>query len=78
MAAPQVRAECLAWYIYTKSDTQRNTKYEVRTKYEDELKHRVTAVITTIPVDMLQIIWQEDEYRLDVVSAAKAVHVEVF
>jgi len=42
------------------------------------LKARITDVFATITEDMLENTWREFDYRLDVLRATKAAHVEVY
>jgi hypothetical protein len=42
----------------------------------DELKLRIVAVIQTVTPQMLENIWRETEYSLDI-CAKKGAHVEV-
>jgi len=42
------------------------------------LKARITDSFTTIIEDMLENTWREIDYRLDVLSATKGAHVEVY
>jgi hypothetical protein len=41
-----------------------------------ELKVRIRTAITTITADMLQTIWKELDYRVDVCRITKGAHVE--
>jgi len=41
-----------------------------------ELKVRITTAIENITVDMLQTVWNELDYRVDVCRITKGVHVE--
>ena len=41
------------------------------------LKARITDAGATITEDMLEYTWREIDYRLDVLRATKAAHVEV-
>jgi hypothetical protein len=41
------------------------------------LKTRITEAFATITEDMLENTWREIDYRLDVLRATKAAHVEV-
>jgi hypothetical protein len=43
----------------------------------DELKLRIVAAIKTVTPQMLENIWRETEYRLDILCATKGTHVEV-
>ena len=42
------------------------------------LKARITDAFATITEDMLENTWRETDYRLDVLRATKAAHVEVY
>jgi hypothetical protein len=44
----------------------------------DELKTRIRNAISAIPADMLHRTWQELEYRLEVIRATNAAHIEVY
>jgi hypothetical protein len=41
------------------------------------LRNRITNAISTITPDMLQCVWIETDYRLDIVRATNCVHVEI-
>ena len=41
-----------------------------------ELKVRIRTAIETITVDMLQTIWNELDYRVDVCRITKGAHIE--
>ena len=42
----------------------------------ENLKHRITTAINSIDPDVLQRVWEEFSYRIDVVRAAKGGHIE--
>ncbi|XP_008181699.1 uncharacterized protein LOC103309014 [Acyrthosiphon pisum] len=42
----------------------------------DELKSRITDAINSVTVDMLQQVYEEFEYRLDVCRESKGGHIE--
>jgi len=42
------------------------------------LKARMTDAFATITEDMLEKMWREIDYRLDVLRATKGAHVEVY
>jgi len=42
------------------------------------LKARITDAFATITEDMLENMWRETDYRLDVLHATKGAHVEVY
>ena len=41
-----------------------------------ELKVRIRAAIETITTDMLQTVWNELDYRVDVCRITKGAHIE--
>jgi hypothetical protein len=41
-----------------------------------ELRQRIVAAVDTIDVDMLQCVWQELEYRIDVCRVTRGGHME--
>jgi len=41
-----------------------------------ELKERIRTIIETITADMLQTVWNELEYRVDVCRITKGAHIE--
>ena len=41
-------------------------------------KARITDAFATIAEDMLENTWREIDYRLDILRATKAAHVEVY
>jgi hypothetical protein len=43
----------------------------------DELKRRIFTAIETVTPQMLDNIWREIEYRLEILRATKGAHVEV-
>jgi len=42
------------------------------------LKARITDAFAAITEDMLENMWREIDYRLDVLRATKGAHVEVY
>ena len=41
-----------------------------------EMKVRIRTAIETITADMLQIVWNELDYRVDVCTITKGAHIE--
>ena len=41
-----------------------------------DLKSRITAAVGTITPDLLNRVWQELDYRLDVCHVTKGAHIE--
>ena len=41
-----------------------------------ELKVRIRTAIETITTDMLQTVWNEPDYRVDVCRITKGAHIE--
>ena len=73
MTTAQEKAQCVSWFIETKSDVQTTKVRDI-----DDLKQRISNAITTIDEAMLQRTWQEIEYRLDVLRATNGAHIEVY
>jgi hypothetical protein len=42
----------------------------------DELKLRITAAVETIDRNMLQRVWDELDYRLDICRVTNGTHIE--
>ena len=42
------------------------------------LQERITSSIETVTRDIIQKTWQETEFRLDVSSATKGAHIEMY
>ena len=42
----------------------------------DELQERITEALRAIPPDMLQKVWTELDYRLDICRATRGAHIE--
>ena len=42
----------------------------------EEMKQRITAALETVTKDMLQRVWHELEYRLDVCRVTGVAHIE--
>ena len=87
MATPQEKAQCVAWFIQIKSDTDLNfflwgyvkdIVYRTQVRRITDLKQRIINAIATIDEAMLQRTWQEIDYRLDVLRATNGAHVEVY
>ncbi|PNF41647.1 hypothetical protein B7P43_G07629 [Cryptotermes secundus] len=43
-----------------------------------DLRVRIRETTATVPMNMLERMWQEIEYRLDIVRATNGAHVEVY
>ena len=69
MTTAQEKAQCVSWFIETKSDVQTQRNYR---------RQRISNAITTIDEAMLQRTWQEIEHRLDVLRATNGAHIEVY
>ena len=81
MSTPQEKAQCVSWFIKTKSEIQAQRNFIVyRTKVRDinDLQHRIIEAINTVTEDMLARTWQEIKYLLDIVRATDGAHVEVY
>ena len=42
----------------------------------EELKRRIEEVATTVSEDMLQRVWQEFDYRVDICRVTRGSHIE--
>ena len=42
----------------------------------DELQERITAAINSVTPDMLQSVWSELDYRIDVCRVTRGGHIE--
>jgi hypothetical protein len=42
----------------------------------DELKRRISEAATSVTAEMLERVWQEMEYRIDVFRVTKGAHIE--
>jgi hypothetical protein len=42
----------------------------------DELKRRISEAAASVTADMLERVWQEMEYRIDVCRVTKGAHIE--
>ena len=87
MAARQEKAQCVAWLIQIKLDTNldfflwgyvKDIVYRTQVRRITDLKQRIINAIATIDEAMLQRTWLEIDYRLDVLRATNGAHVEVY
>ena len=84
MSTPQEKAQCVSWFIETKSDVQTQRNY--RSKYGKNppsrpsirLWHKKFMETGTVCQAMLQQTWQEIEYRLDVLRATNGAYIKVY
>ena len=51
-------------------------KFLLHTLHIPELKVRIRTAIETITADMLQTVWNELDYRVDVCRITKGAHIE--
>ena len=77
MITAQEKAQCVSWFIETKSDVK-DIVYRTKVWDINDLQQRISNAITTIDEAMLQRTWQEIEYRLDVLRATNGAHIEVY
>jgi hypothetical protein len=90
MATVQEKEMCVLWFFETKSIIKIQLRY--RTQYGkypasyNVIRHclkkfqetdSVVAAVDTATPQMLENIWREIEYRLDILRAMKIWHVEV-
>jgi len=52
--------------------------YAEKIRNIQHLQERITSAIETVTRDMIQITWQEIEFRLDVSRAKNCAHVEMY
>ena len=55
---------------------ERNSKVLFHTLYIQKLKVRIRTAIETITADMLQRVWKELDYRVDVCRITKGLYIE--
>ena len=55
--------------LYTYAEKIRNIQH---------LQERITSAIETVTRDMIQKVWQEIEFRLDVSRATNVAHIEMY
>jgi hypothetical protein len=51
--------------------------YKTRVTTLEELQLRIVATIETVTPEMLENIWREIEYCLDILRVTKGAHIEV-
>ena len=85
MSTLQEKAQCVSWFIETKSNIQaqlwgyvKDIVYRTKVRDINDLQHRIIEAIDTVTVAMLARTWQKIEYRLDIVRATDGAHVEVY
>ena len=110
MTTPQEKAQCVWWYVESKSPVThfpgrwigrggpitwpprspditpldfflwgyvKDRVYQTPVQDLVTLRERIVEAIQAIDVDMLQRVWMEMEYRLDLLRATNGAHVEV-
>ena len=79
MSTPQEKAQCVSWFIETKSDIQTQRNFRPKYGRKPPTRPAIHYFTTNLPlVDMLERTWQEIEYRLDIVCATDGAHAEVY
>ena len=58
-------------WAYVKDRVYHNPVHDLAT-----LRRRIVEVVQTVDVDVLQRVWREMEYRLDIVRATRGAHLE--
>jgi hypothetical protein len=56
----------------------KNTVYQVKTDDLQHLKVRIRDAVAMVTPNILQATWNEVEYRLDICSATKGAHIEIY
>jgi len=55
---------------------EQHSKFLFHTLHIPEMKVRIRTAIETITADMLQTVWNELDYRVNVCRITKDVHIE--
>jgi hypothetical protein len=56
----------------------KNIVYQVRINDLQPLKACIRDAVATVTPNMLQAMWNEVEYRLDICRATKRAHIEIY
>ena len=56
----------------------KNIFYAEKIRNIQHLQERITSAIEAVTRDMIQKMWQEVEFRLDVSRATKVAHIEMY
>ena len=81
MSTPQEKAQCVSWFtasLFFIWGYVKDIVYRTKVRDVNDLQHRIIKAIDTVTVDMLARIWQEIEYRLDIIREIDGAHVEVY
>ena len=79
MSTVQEKAQCVSWFIETKSDIQAQRNFRRKYGRKPPARPTIRYFATNLPlVDMLARTWQEIEYRLDIVRATNGAHIEMY
>ena len=70
---PQMQPHVISFYGVTSKDQVYVTSLP---ESIPELKVRIRTAIETITADMLQTVWNELDYRVDVCRITKGAHIE--
>ena len=73
---PIVSSETSAIKTQTPGNYPKTNKLHL--EHGESLKTRITDTLATITEDMLENMWREIDYRLDVLHATKGSHVGVY
>jgi hypothetical protein len=89
MATPQQKAFCILQFAKTNSVT--SVQWLFRTRFGidivyvpslpndlQELRQHIIAAVATINRDMLERLWTEMDYRIDVCRVTRGSHIECF
>jgi hypothetical protein len=56
----------------------RNIVYQVKINYLQQPKARIRDALATVTPNMLQAMWNEVKYRLEICRATKEAHIEIY
>ena len=79
MSTLQEKAQCVSWFIETKSDIQAQQNFRHKYGRKPLAQATICYFATNLSlIDMLARTWQEIEYQLDIIRATDGTHVEVY
>ena len=64
------------FFLFNRTTLQVYVTYHIGALYVHTLKVRIRTVIETITADMLQTVWNELDYRVDVCRITKGAHID--
>ena len=64
------------FFLFNRTTLQVFVTYIISGLYVHPLKVRIRTTIETITADMLQTVWNELDYRVDICRITKGAHME--